>query len=228
MIKTQANDQEKHPNHQPTESQLWRDDIEAELTFNLIDYGLRKGFTLSAISKFLKIQSNLVQSIRGRSDNAFDSCNLGSFWRQFYENLNQLTTADDMNEKTLKEFIDYARDDLFKNFNLISYVFNYERDNSIMYEVKSIVVPDRKLRKENYTLSENAKPYDVWLEDEKLYDLAKREAALRENFYSQQKKLIADEDEIAKNLLKFINNDAYGKDEPLDKKVSSFKIHTLK
>jgi hypothetical protein len=203
---------------------LLRCQIECELYFNLIDFGLKKGFTLDECVRVSQIQASLIEHIQAATSSS-SSTNLAACLNVFYAHLAQASAK--MGEKNLNEFLAYMNEDFFRHFSLIKYVLTCERDSSIVNEVKSFHIPTRSVRKPEIG-GAAAKPYDLWLEDDKISRLNESERNLQENYQAEQRKLLADEEEIAKNLMKFISNDAYGRNEPLDEKVKIEKVNKEK
>ena len=63
-----------------------------------------------------------------------------------------------------------------------------------------------------------AKSYDQWLKEEKMNEIKGRENRLNEKFLREEKSL-AEEEKQVRDLIDYINNDAYGNSRPLDETV---------
>lgn len=143
---------------------------------------------------------------------------LTQFTHLFYDNLknqNNLSPNQISGEKNIIEFIDFETENVLTNFNLLQYVFTNERDSAILKESKTIFGPSRN---DNQSKLENSKSYDQWLHDEKIAKILACELRLNERFLREENHL-KDEEEAARNLIKYIEKDAYGRDRPLDEAV---------
>lgn len=192
-----------------SESDLWRLEIECELVLELIKHGLQKGFGLDDLIDFISIQTNLIKALKSDSANL----NLSQFTRIFHEAVGK---TSDKSERELKEFIEFEVETVLKNFNLLRYVFYVERDTAVEKLTRVVEGPTRD-EFEKFNMRE-AKLYDQWLKDEKLTELMGLEDRLKESFLKEQKSLL-DEEKSVRNLLNFIQNDAYGCEQPLEEPV---------
>lgn len=198
-----------------TESDIWRWEIECELALELIKYGMHRAFDLKDLLIFISVQKQLIDTLRG----SYSDLSLTQFTKIFYDCLNNLPQNVIRSEKSLKEFIDFVGESILKNFNLLSYVFQRERDSAVETMTRRVVGPEV----EDYSRMRlrDAKLYDEWTKDQKIAQIAAKQKQLEEDFVKEEKKLI-DEQKSVKNLLEYIKNDAYGAQKPLGEEVDSF------
>lgn len=195
-----------------TESDLWRVEIECELALELIQHGLHKGFDLNDLLIFVSIQKQLVDSLRSHSSDL----SLAQFTKIFYDCLNCLPKNAVKSETSLKQFIDYEGETILKNFNLLSFVFQHERDSAVQTEMRQVLGPTEQDYEQ--VRLRDAKHYDEFVKEQKIAQVAEKQKQLEEN-YVKDEKLLIDEEKSVRNLLDYIKNDAYGNDKPLDEEV---------
>lgn len=189
-------------------SDIWRYEIQLDLTIELIDFCLKKGFTLNQILLCLNLQHSIIRFIRKASSK------LNSTLDFLIENLKNHST--DFNDKNMKDFIDYMHNTCLSHYNLYKYVFTFDRDDLTQSEKKVLIVPGKEMCEGN-RLAES-KPYHIWDYEQKLAELENKEKANAKKFQEEQRKLLSEE-EMAKNLIRYIQNNANGSDKPLDEEV---------
>lgn len=102
-------------------------------------------------------------------------------------------------------------------------MFTSERDNAIVYEEKLFIAPNNLTsmnKDENIQHLKNAKTQEQWSYEQRMKELNDKEKKMNEIYDEKKKVLERDENDIAANLIKYIQNDAYGFDEPLSEEVS--------
>lgn len=145
--------------------------------------------------------------------------NLSQYTKIFYDSLVQNSPnqpSSSASEKNLKEFIEFEVETILKSFNLLRYVFQVDRDSAVERELVKVHAP-KTAEFESLKMNE-AKSYDQWLKEEKMNEIKGRENRLNEKFLREEKSLVEEEKQV-RDLIDYINNDAYGNSRPLDETV---------
>lgn len=196
-----------------TGSDIWRHEIHLEIFIDLIEFCLKKGFSLDQCIESCLYVQELLKYIKKPTSSLHSTLDI------FVESLEQFSSH--LNDKHLKEFIDYMNFTLFTHFNLYKYVFNFDREDKVAIENKTLHRPSREVCETN-RLSET-KPFSIWDYEQKVFELDKKESNFKEKFKKENEKILSEE-VMAKNLIEYIQNDAYGNEKPLDEEVFYFKI----
>ena len=116
----------------------------------------------------------------------------------------------------LKLFMDYINITLLHHFHLYKYVFTFERENQMIHDEKSVACPP----KENFHDARlvDSKVYSLYEFEQKLDDFERQERSIREKYAIERDRLVRQE-EMAKNLIKFVQSDANGFKQPLNDQV---------
>ena len=127
----------------------------------------------------------------------------------------------------LKELIDYFNQLIFMHFTLYKYVFTVDRDSAIVYEEKRLMAPKTRDDDDYETNVEDHlkdyKTYDQWLYEERVREINEKEKRANEMHDEAKRRMQHNEESImAQNLIKFIQNDAYGSEQPLSEEVRIF------
>lgn len=125
-------------------------------------------------------------------------------------NLNKI-----MNDKKLKDFIDYVNLTFITQFNLYKYVFTHESENQIQNQEKLIYSPPTALVDANLSQSKHISLYDY---ESKLADIENREKRLNDYFKIERDALARQEAEL-RNYLKYDNTNSQSVDEEFVKKL---------
>lgn len=122
-----------------------------------------------------------------------------------------------INSHKLKLFMDYVNMTLLRHFHLYKYVFTFERENQMIHDEKSVACPP----KENFHDARlaDSKVYSLYEFEQKLDDFDRQERMMREKYAIERDRLVRQE-EMAKNLIKFVQSDANGSKQPLNDQVS--------
>ena len=94
------------------------------------------------------------------------------------------------------------------------------RENATLLEERTFVAP--LIQDNDLNHLKNAQTFSEWTYQQKVKELNTREKNIEQSFAIRQIKLAHEEDDLAKNLIRFIQNDAYGCDEPLSEEVFFF------
>ena len=131
----------------------------------------------------------------------------------FNEELKELSKY--LNDYQLKEYINFMNSTVFTHFRLYKYVFTNERDDETIYDDRCIYRPTTAL---NEASLKNTKEYSNWQYEHKVETIESQEKQVKQKYMKNREHLL-EQDRVAKNLIEFIKNDAYGIQKPLDEKV---------
>ncbi|CAF0735305.1 unnamed protein product [Brachionus calyciflorus] len=201
-------------------SDLWRHEIYLELIFDLVNFSLSKGFREEQLLACSDLFENSIDLIRKPP---FKLINLVDY---LTDNLKKLSPL--LNDQNLKRFIDFLEETILTHFNLYKFVFCFEKDDNTISENKIFYSPN----KDSYETNFVAKPYNVWLYDQKINLFDKKEEEIKLKFQYKREQLLNAE-ENATQLINFVKNDAFGEEKPLDdetmkKMIDHFSNPTLK
>jgi hypothetical protein len=104
-----------------------------------------------------------------------------------------------------------------------------ERENSVLKNERYVYCPpfecDDDSSSKELSLS-NAKPVQLWEYEKKIAELDSLDKKVREKF-QQERDSLKKIEEMEINLMKFIENDAYGEEKPLDEEVDLICVKYL-
>ena len=105
-------------------------------------------------------------------------------------------------------------------YSLYSYVFRVNRENATILEERVFEAPPKENSDELNHHLKHAQTYAEWSYHQKVRELNEKEKKIEDTFVSQKKKFEQDEEDVAKSLIRFVQSDAYGSDEPLSEEVN--------
>jgi hypothetical protein len=138
----------------------------------------------------------------------------------FATNLNSLNLITHKS----KELLDYMNQTIFSHFTLYKYVFSIERDKYIKQTEHDYYSPANDLV-ENFRLKDSSS-YSQWEQQQKTIEFERKQTEIIEKHRKEREKL-AEYEQIAENLILYVQNDAYGSNEPLDENLIRKMIDEL-
>jgi hypothetical protein len=123
-----------------------------------------------------------------------------------------------------KELLDYMNQTIFTHFTLYKYVFSMERDKYIKKIEQNFYSPTKELVEK--VRLKDSKSYSQWEQQQKKLEFERKENEIVEKHRIERQKLVEYE-EMAKNLILYVQNDAYGSVEPLDENLIRKMIDDL-
>lgn len=114
---------------------------------------------------------------------------------------------------------------IFTHFTLYKYVFSIERDKYIKQMEHNFYSPTKEVVE--HVRLKDSKSYSQWEQQQKRIEFDKKENEIIEKHRIEREKLSADYEQMAKNLILYVQNDAYGSKEPLDENIIRKMIDDL-
>jgi hypothetical protein len=168
-------------------------EILVDITLDLIEFCLSKGFTLAECVACVELQHHMLEQIAWNDDLETKTC-----LALLIDGLTRLPTDDPLSESKSIALIDYIHSTILAHFHLYKYVLTNERENNVRAEQREFVAPERPLGP--VKLLKDPKPYSIWLYEQQMHELDMREKNVRDKFGGERQKWTKSEEELAVSL----------------------------
>jgi hypothetical protein len=191
-------------------------DILVDVTLDLIQFCLGKGFSLAECVECVELQHQLLEHISYNSENRVCLA-------EFIDSVSSSEMASRLIEHKLISLIDYMSSTVFTHFHLYKHVLLNERDSNVRSEEREFLGPSKDFYAPSSPPLKEPKPYRLWQYDQQMYEIEMRERNAKDKYAQERRKWSHIEEDLASALSSRIRTNR-SENVKLDEEVSLFLL----